>query len=345
VFDRRIVVRHANTLEGDDVRKTTWHLVVLLVALVLTAAGCGDDDEEPAGGGAEAESAQPTTLKVGVIPIADVAPLYLGMKQGFFEEEGLTIEPALAEGGAAIVPAVISGDNQIGFSNTTSLIIAASKNLPIQIISQGVQGGTGEDDAWDAVLVPKGSDIKSAEDLAGKTIAVNTLNNVGPLTINTALEKRGIDFKGIKYVEVPFPDMNAALETGRVDAAWVVEPFYSQGLGADSKALLHPYEETTENLTVATYFASKQYIAENRDVVDRFVRAMGQSLQYASENPDAVREIVTEYTQIPPEAAESMHLPVWSEDLGEATIQETIDLAAQYEFVEEPPSLDDLILR
>jgi NitT/TauT family transport system substrate-binding protein len=326
------------------VRTRTWHLVVFLLALALAAAGCGDD-EEPAGGGGDAESAQPTTLKVGVIPIADVAPLYLGVKQGYFEEEGLKIEPALAEGGAAIVPAVMAGDNQIGFSNTTSLIIAASKKLPVQIIAQGVQGGTGEDDAWDAVLVPKGSEIKSAEDLAGKTIAVNTLNNVGPLTINTALEKRGIDYEGIKYVEVPFPDMNAALESGRVDAAWVVEPFYSQGLGAGSKALLHPYEETAENLTVATYFASKEYIAENREIVDGFKRAIEKSLQYASENPDAVRQIVTEYTQIPPEAAESIKLPVWSADLGEDTIQETIDLAANYGFVEEPPSLDDLILR
>jgi len=336
-------VRIANEW-SERVRTRTWHLVVVLLALALAAAGCGDD-EEPAGGGGDTESSQPTTLKVGVIPIADVAPLYLGVKQGFFEDEGLKIEPVLAEGGAAIVPAVMSGDNQIGFSNTTSLIIAASKQLPVQIIAQGVQGGTGEDDAWDAVLVPKGSEITSAEDLAGKTIAVNTLNNVGPLTINTALERRGIDYEGVKYVEVPFPDMNAALEAGRVDAAWVVEPFYSQGLAAGSKALLHPYEETAETLTVATYFASKQYIAENRDVVERFKRAIERSLQYASENPDAVRQILAEYTQIPPEAARSIKLPVWSPDLGEQTIEQTIELATRYGFAEEPPSLDDLILR
>jgi NitT/TauT family transport system substrate-binding protein len=328
-------------------RRRWIELLALGAACAALVGACGGDDgeESSGGGGVTPAQAEAVTLKVGVIPIADVAPLYLGMKQGFFEEEGLKIEPALAEGGAAIVPAVMAGDNQIGFSNTTSLIIASSKNLPVQIISQGVQGGTGEDDAWDAVLVPKGSDIKSAEDLAGRTIAVNTLNNVGPLTINTALEKRGIDYEGIKYVEVPFPDMNAALESDRVDAAWVVEPFYSQGLGADSKPLLHPYEETTENLTVATYFANEQYIAENGDVIDGFKRAIEKSLQYASDNPDAVREIVTEYTQIPPEAAESMKLPLWSADLGEDTIQQTIDLAAKYGFVEEPPALDDLILQ
>ncbi len=320
-------------------------LRVVLALLVLLIAGCGETgggggDTGDSGGEAEAQ-----TLKVGVIPIADVAPLYVGMEQGFFEDEGLTIEPQLAEGGAAIVPSVISGDYQIGFSNTTSLIIAASKNLPVQIISQGVLAGTGPDDAWDALLVPKGSDIKAPADLEGKTVAVNTLNNVGPLTINTAMKNAGADFSKIKYVEVPFPDMNAALEAKRVDAAWVVEPGFTGGLAAGSKPLFNPYEETAENLTVATYFASKQYIADNRDTVDRFVRAMEKSLDYASQHPDAVRKAVGEYTEIPAEVTDKMRLPIWRADLNEATIQQTAELAKEYGFVEEVPSLDDLILR
>ena len=248
---------------------------------VALLAGCGDDGGS-GGGGGDGGEAEPVTLKVGVIPIADVAPLYLGMDKGFFEEEGLTIEPQLAEGGAAIVPSVVSGDYQIGFSNTTSLIIAASKKLPIQIISQGVLGGTGPDDAWDGVIVPKGSDVKEIGDLEGKTVAVNTLNNVSQVVVNTALKEAGADYTKVKYVEVPFPDMNAALEAGRVDAAFQVEPGYSGGLAAGSKNIVNAYEAMAPNYTVATYFASKQYIAENRDEVDRFTRAMQKSLDYAS---------------------------------------------------------------
>src|SRR5215207_3392469 len=153
--------------------------LVLAVACALFVGACGDD-----GGGSSGDGSEVTTLKVGVIPIADVAPLYLGVEKGYFANENLEIEPQLAEGGAAIVPSVVSGDYQIGFSNTTSLIIAASKNLPVQIISQGVLAGTSQDDAWDSIVVPKGSDIKTAKELEGKTVAVNTLNNIGPLTIN-----------------------------------------------------------------------------------------------------------------------------------------------------------------
>jgi NitT/TauT family transport system substrate-binding protein len=319
------------------------HLGVVLALLILVLAGCGDDEggESTAGGGAP----EPVTLKVGVIPIADVAPLYLGMDQGFFEEEGLTIEPQLAEGGAAIVPSVLSGDYQIGFSNTTSLIIAASKDLPIQIISQGVLAGTGPDDAWDGVIVPKGSDVKELGDLEGRTVAVNTLNNVSQIVVNTALQEAGADYTKVKYVEVPFPDMNAALESGRVDAAFQVEPGYSGGLAAGSKSLVNAYEEMAENYTVATYFASKQYIGENRDVVDRFVRAMEKSLDHASSHPDQVRAIVGTYTEIPQEVLDQMNLPVWKADLNEPTIEQTAEKAKEYGFIEESPDLDALILR
>jgi NitT/TauT family transport system substrate-binding protein len=316
--------------------------LVLVVACACFVGACGDDDDGGSAGGGGNET---TTLKVGVIPIADVAPLYLGMKKGFFKEENLEIQPQLAEGGAAIVPSVVSGDYQFGFSNVTSLVIASSKNLPIQIVSQGVLAGTGPDDAWDGVVVPKGSDIKEPADFEGKSVAVNTLNNIGPLVMNESMEKAGADYTKIKYVEVPFPEMNAALEAGRVDAAWEVEPAFSGGKAAGGKAIMHPYEETAPNLTVATYFATKDYIAKNRDVVDRFKRAIEKSLDYASQNPDEVREVIGTYTEIPPEVLEKITLPQWQADLNEPTIQMNIDLSKKFGFIEEEPSLDDMIWR
>lgn len=310
--------------------------LALVLASAPVLAACGSS-----GGGAAA--GKPATLKVGTIPIADVAPLYLGMQKGFFKQEKLTIKPQPAEGGAAIVASTVSGDDQIGFSNTTSLLIAASKNLPIQIIAQGVLGAAKPAQAWDAVLVKKGSSIKSPKDLEGKTISVNSLQNVGPLTINTAMKKAGADYTKVKYVEVPFPDANGALESGRVDAAWVVEPFVGQGLAAGSKPILFPYEQTTPSLTVATYFANKQYIAKNGDVIDRFNKAMNKSLQYAQSHPTAVRRIVPTYTKIPPAAAQKMKLPQWRADLNEATIRQTSKLAKQYGFLKEEPDLGELI--
>jgi NitT/TauT family transport system substrate-binding protein len=108
---------------------------------------------------------------------------------------------------------------------------------------------------------------------------------------------------------------------------------------------MHPFEEAAPNFTVATYFANKEYIAKNPDVIKRFVRAMNKSLEYSQQHPEAVRNAVPTYTKIPAKAAENMVLPTWKADLNEATIQQTIDLAAKYGFIDEKPSLDDLIHR
>jgi NitT/TauT family transport system substrate-binding protein len=323
---------------------TAWlrrRVVATVMVFIGVLAACGGDGDDGGAGGAG--SPGPVTLTVGLIPIADVAPLYLGMNQGFFEEENITLETQFAEGGAAIVPSVISGDYQIGFSNTTSLIIAATQDVPLQIISQGVLGGATSDEAWDAVMVAKDSQIESPQDLEGKTIAVNTLQNIGPVTINTSLDEEGVDYSTVEYVEVPFPEMIPALGAGDVDAVFVVEPFVTQGNAEGARTILLPYVQTTPNLTVATYFASRQYIEENGDVVDRFVRAMNKSLEYAQENPDEAREVVLEYTEIPPEAAEAMTLPQWSSDLNLPTIEMMAELAQQYGFIDEQPDIGELI--
>jgi NitT/TauT family transport system substrate-binding protein len=313
----------------------------LVVAVGMLATGCGGDSEESGGGGGE--SAKPVTLKIGLIPIADVAPVFLGQKKGFFEEQDIKLDPQFAAGGAAITPAVVSGDFDIGFSNTVSLLIAGSKNLPVQIIAPGVFGDSSDEKVWEDLLVKKDGPIKSAKDLEGKTIAVNTLNNICGVTINASLEKEGVDVDKLKYTEIPFPEMVPALQKGRVDGACVVEPFVSQGKATGMKGIDPFYYNTAPDLTVAAYFASKEYIAKNKDVVDRFTTAMKKSLDYAQAHPDEVRGVLTEYTEIPAEAAQKINLPQWKSDLTTDTIEQLSSLSKKYGYLEEEPDLNELI--
>ncbi len=60
-------------------------LAGIIAAALLALAGCGDDGGSS---GARKEGGV-TKVKVGVLPISNVAPLYLGMKKGFFKAEGL----------------------------------------------------------------------------------------------------------------------------------------------------------------------------------------------------------------------------------------------------------------
>ncbi|NIJ12309.1 NitT/TauT family transport system substrate-binding protein [Saccharomonospora amisosensis] len=317
-------------------RRLSALAAVLTLALGVAACGGGDD-------GASGDGSGPVTVRVGVIPIMDVAPLYLGREQGFFAEEGITVEPQEFAGGAEILPAVQSGDLQFGFSNTASLLIGASKGLPVRMVAQGVQEAADEENSWSHIWVRADSGIKTPKDLEGKRLSVNTLRNVPEVTARASLEKHGVDLSKIQFVEVPFPEANAALEQGQVDAIYVVEPFDTVARQSGARPLVAPLYETEPSLTVASYFTTQAYIEENPEVVERFVRAMNKSLEYAAQNPEAVRKTLGEYTKIPDNLLGEVRLGQWSTDLNRESIQRMHDLSKKYGLLEGEANLDELI--
>lgn len=308
-----------------------------LAVMAALVGGCGS------GGGGPSEGSGPATLKVGVLPIADVAPIYLGTQKGFFKQEKLTIKPQVLQGGAEVTAAVVSGDVQFGFSATSPLIVAASKGVPVQIVSQGNQAAATEADAWDGILVKKGSPIRDPNDLEGKTVAVNALKSMPELTVRAFLDRQGVDISKIKFIEVPFPEMPAALSAGRVDATASVEPFVTQAKAAGARSLGSYLTGVQPKLTVGTYFSSTPYIAKNGDVTKRFARAMNRSLSYAQKHPGQARKAVAAYTKIPPKAAQAMKLSLWTPSLNPSSIELVAGEAKKFGFVKEKPDVTKLV--
>src|SRR3954451_13915585 len=186
--------------------------VLSLLALLLGAAGCGSSGSSKSGGRDQ--------ITVGVIPIVDVAPIYLGKQKGFFAKRGIDLTLQQESGGAAAVPGVVSGQFKFAFGNVTSLLVAKDKGLPVKVVANG-NASTGKAGAdFGAVVVPKDSPIKNAADLSGKTVAVNNLKNIGDTTVRQSVRKAGGDPNGIKFIELAFPDMPAAVADHKVDAAW-----------------------------------------------------------------------------------------------------------------------------
>jgi NitT/TauT family transport system substrate-binding protein len=310
---------------------------LLIVAALLVAAGCGSSDGES--GSAAGGSRQ---VKVGIIPILDVAPIYLGKQQGFFSSRGIELTLESGQGGAAIVPGVVSGQFQFGFSNITSLLIAQSRGLPLKVVSNGV-ASTGKDRADFGGVVVKDDSIKTAADLAGKRVAVNTLKNIGDSTIRASVRKAGGDPTSIKFVELAFPDMPAALQAGRVDAIWVVEPFLSTSLGQDGRLVASNYVDAAPDLTVAVYFTSEQLTKSDPDLVKRFTEAMTESLAYADAHPDEARQVLTSYTKIDPAVIQKLTLPKWPPEINRQSVETLATLALQDGLVTKQPDLAALL--
>jgi len=310
--------------------------LAVLVGATLASAACGSSTPaRPAPG-------QPDKVAAGVIAIVDVAPIYLGKQKGFFSQRNIDLSLSTSQGGAAIVPGVLNKQFQIGFSNVTSLLIAASKGFPVKVVCNGV-ASTGDAKDYSGVVVKAGSPVHSAADLAGRTVAVNTLKNIGDTTVRASVRKAGGDPKAVKFVELAFPDMPAALDAGRVDAIWVVEPFLTAATATGGRVVAANYTDAAPNLTVATYFTSVELTKSNPDLVKRFTEAMNESLRYADAHPDEVRQVLTTYTQIKPDVAAKIALPKWPTDINRQSVQTLADLAVGDGLMPKAPDLSALL--
>jgi NitT/TauT family transport system substrate-binding protein len=319
-------------------RRSRRHLAALLLATSLLATACGSDDAaEPAAPG------QPDKVTVGVIPILDVAPIYLGKDKGFFTKHNIDLTLKQAEGGAAIVPAVMSKDYQFGFSNIISLLLAKSQGLPLKVVSNGTNS-TGEDGKDFAGLYVKAdSPITSAKELEGKTVAANTLQNIVDTSVRASVRKDGGDPKKVKFTALPFPDQPAALQNGQVDAVFVVEPFQQAVLANGAKLIASSYVDAAPDLCVALYFTSEQMQAENPDLVKRFTDAMQESLSYADSHPDETRQIIGTYTKIDAATIEKVTLPKFPAEINRDSIETMADLAKEDGLLTDTVDLNELL--
>ncbi|MDH6454222.1 MULTISPECIES: ABC transporter substrate-binding protein [unclassified Streptomyces] len=311
-------------------------------ALLVTASACGSsgDSGAPDSG---SSSGGTTTVKLGLIPIVDVAPVYLGQQKGFYGKHGLKLEISTASGGAAIVPGVASGQFQFGFSNVTSLLIARSSGVPIKAVSNGIAstGVAGKDFA--GIAVKKGSSIRSAKDLEGKKVAINTLKNINESAVRESVRKDGGDPDKVKFVELAFDQMPAALDSGQVDAACAVEPALATIKGQGGQVIASPMVDVAQGTTVAMYFTSTRYQQQNADVVKRFQEATAESLAYADAHPDEARQIITTYTKIPASVLAQVTLPKWPAEPNKESIEALAKLGEEDGFFKKTPDVDALL--
>jgi NitT/TauT family transport system substrate-binding protein len=313
--------------------------LALLTALLVLVAGCGGDSEEEGGGGGGGP-AEITVQDTAGVPSAF---LEYGVEKGFFEQRDLDVKVEPSQGGATVVPSVVSGKVDIGGSNLVSVLLASSKDIPVKIVAPGTYVQTDRKGDFSAIMVAKDSAIRSPKDLEGKTLAVNTLKNVAEVTAKASLEKQGVDVSKIELAEIDFPDMVPALEQGRVDAAFVIEPFVSLGLAEGDRIVDRPYVGTKPGLQIGCYFTSEKYLQENSDVVKRFHEGVADTAAAIEEDPSAFREFLPKASEIPPPAAKKVILPVWKADSDQASLDLIAELMGKYGITEEKPDTSGVI--
>lgn len=249
---------------------------------------------------APAAQAAPEKLRVSIIPINDVTPLFAAIKQGYFAEEGLEVDTAPSAGGATGIPGLIAGSFDIVYGNVVSMLLAAQQGIDIRVVAPGTKIETVENDT-SAMVVRADSGIATGKDLEGKTVGVNTRNNVIWLYARAWIKASGGDPDKVTYKEVPHPQMEDALRLKQVDAGYMVIPYVALAAAKpEFKEIAHPYSTVQLGVDVGEYLTTSKFLAERPETAKKFIRALRRGIEWYNNNrgkPELL-SIVSGFTRI-----------------------------------------------
>jgi len=198
--------------------------------------------------------------------------------------------------------------------------------------------------------VKKDSPIKSAADLKGKVLGVNTYGSGTYFNLVLWLQKNGIDTKkDVKFVEVGFPPMADAIRSGRVDLGTMNQPFalLSQEKG-DLRELASQTEVQTPQVQIFES-CSKKYTDAHPEVVKDYVRDLQRAMEIVQTNRKLAVAVSSEVTRAPVALLDKYLLTdkdfARDKDMKPNldSIQKTWDLYYKAGFLSRPLKIDDFV--
>lgn len=304
----------------------------IAVALLLTATATACTGT---GGEQQAKPAPPerAVIKVGIMPTTGAVPLLIAAGKGFFEEEGLTVEPVVVTGGAAALPQLDSRMLDIAQTDYVSALAAHNMGKDLTIVGGLHQAGPGSF----SLVTGADSRIKSPADLKGKKIAVNNLMSMSTLMVTAVLKDAGLKAEDVLLVETPFPEMETRLVKGKADAAWLAEPFVTQG---ERHRALRRIPDSAEGrltgLPVGGWAVSGTWARDNPHTLAAFRRALAKTQPLTANGRAEAERTLPTFTKIDRGVAEAAELGVYTTGIDERGLQRIADHMLLHGYVENP---------
>jgi NitT/TauT family transport system substrate-binding protein len=249
------------------------------------------------------------TVRVGYIPIVDPLPMYSAIEEGYFAKQGIKVDLQAMAGGAVMIPAIQGGSIDLGFSNVLSLLLAASQGLDLVDVAPGDYETRAHPSH--GILVPGNSSIRSAADLNGKRIAVNTLNSIDHIAMQEWMSRHGGNPSTVQFSELPFPQMLGPLAHGQIDAANESEPAVTAGVKLlGMRVLGYQFADLQKNTLLASWITSRSWAKSHQNLVKGFAKALLKGNAFDLAHPVKARVYLEKYTQMSHALANQVKLPI-----------------------------------
>jgi NitT/TauT family transport system substrate-binding protein len=269
------------------------------------------------------------TLRIGALLLDNTATIFYARELGMFKKAGLDVDIQTFPSGGAASSALVGGAVDIAVADTLTMAEAHTRAVPIVYIAPA----TIYTKAFPAyeVLVAANSPIRVARDFNGKTLATNALKNILQVPTMAWIDNNGGDVKTVKFIEVPFPTMGAAILDGRIDGASISEPFFTNAMSTGN---FRKISVSDKNLAPEYMFSgwatSLDFAAKHPDLIKKFVAVMLDSARWGNANRTQSAQILVGVNKMSPDVAAKMERSYYGEKLSAALLQPVIDAGAKY---------------
>jgi NitT/TauT family transport system substrate-binding protein len=286
-----------------------------------------------------AEDGKP--LHIGWVSAMANAPALIADKEGFYKQEGLNVELTSFGDGPVIQQAVASGEIDVAYIGAPPVYQWFARGLDSRILAKVNYGQA-------AMVAKADGPILSLADLRGKRVAGLNRGSGMDVLLRSYVLKEAANLdpdQDLSLSQMPAGNMNAALDTGVVDAAFEWEPFISQSVLRGAGRVVFDVNQALPNYPWYVVAATKKVIDERPDDLVKLLRAHHKAIAFLKEHPiDADRIIADAFKletvqaadgkTVAPEAivAEARKRLGWSDTLeasDNAFIQRLMDYSLQ----------------
>ncbi|MBT2225687.1 ABC transporter substrate-binding protein [Nonomuraea sp. NEAU-A123] len=316
--------------------------VVVVITVLAATVGVRALPAEPRAAARPPSPPEQSTITVGVMPTVESAPVFVALNKGYFKEEGLTVQPLIISGPAAVVPQVLSGIVDLAQTDYFTVFRVNEAGEKFKIVSSLYQAAPGSF----AIVVNAKSKIRTATDLKRKTVAVPNLMGLDLLALTAVLKRAGLTLRDVVLVEKSYPDMLYAMGKGQVDAALLAEPFITMGRETrHTRIVADVMTQEFANLYTAGISATDKWISGHPRTLAAFQRALAKAQRLIASDPQQVRDLLPTYTRISRAAAAGIALGSYPAQLDLTELQRVADLARAYKFLKHPADVRNAVVK
>lgn len=275
-------------------------------------------------------------IKIGYLPITHATPLFLDVHLHHGQFELYDIELVKFSSWPDLIDALNAGQID-GASVLMQLAMQAKeKGIGLKAVALGHKDGN---------VIVTAHDIEKASDLKGTTFAIPHTHSAHHLLLNEMLTLKGVAYSDVDVIELPPPEMPAALAGERISGYVVAEPFGAMAVNMGIGKVFAFSEDIWPNSYCCVLVFRNDFIANNEKVTYEFINSYVAAGKLTYEKSNDLYDALQTYLNVENDVLD-LSLEWISFDslrIEEEEYDKLIDRILQLELMEHPPTYDEFI--